>query len=149
MAMSLTWGLVHLDAQASVAELLETGRLSFLKNQLLRAQLKMKTDADKHRTDTQYQVGGKVLLKLQPYAQSSLVNIPFPKLAMKYFGPYTVLERVGQAAYKLDLPSESLIHPVIHVSQLNTFVPDHTPVFAELPKQLHLDTTDVVHESIL
>lgn len=61
----------------------------------------MKLNADKLRSDIQFQVGDKVLLKLQPCAQSSLVNRPFPKLAMKYFGPYTILERIGAAAYKL------------------------------------------------
>jgi hypothetical protein len=32
--------------------------------------------ADRHRTDRQFQVGEKVLLKLQPYVQSSVVNRP-------------------------------------------------------------------------
>ena len=72
---------------------------------------------------------------------------PFPNLAMKYFGPYTVLERIGSTANKLDLPP--LIHPNFHVSQLKAFVPYHTPVFAVLPPQLHLDTEDIVPEAIL
>jgi hypothetical protein len=124
-------------------------QMNLLEEQLLRAQNKMKANADKHRTATTFQVGEKVLLKLQPYAQSSLVNRSFPKLAMKYFGLYTILEKIGQAAYKLDLPASSQVHPTFHVSQLKTFVSDHTPVFKDLPKKLYLETTDVVPEAIL
>lgn len=109
----------------------------------------MKVNANKNRTDVQFQVGEQVLLKLQLYAQSSLLNRTFPKLAMKYFGLYKVIKRVGQAAYKLELPTESLIHPTFHVSQLKSFVPDHTPMFTELPKQLQMDVTDVAPEAIL
>lgn len=124
-------------------------QLSVLKRNLLQAQERMKLSADKNRTDVEYQVGDKVFLKLQPYVQSSLVNRSCPKLAMKYFGPYPVLERVGSAAYKLDLPPSSAIHPTFHVSQLKSFVPDHTPVFAELPGHAPLDIQDVQPELIL
>lgn len=113
-------------------------QLQALKTHLLRAQNQMKMYADKKRTKVTYQVGDKVLLKLQPYVQSSLVNRSYPKLAMKYFGPYSILERVGSVAYKLDLPASSAIHPTFHVSQLKPFVPDHTPVFSELPEQVCL-----------
>lgn len=57
----------------------------------------MKLIVDKKRKDHQFAVGEMVLLKLQPYTQSSVVSRPFPKLAFKYFGPYKVLERVGAA----------------------------------------------------
>lgn len=75
-------------------------QVAVLKEHLANAQNKMKSNANRQRCHKEYQVGERVLLKLQPYAQSSLVNRPFPKLAFKYFGPYTVLKRIRKAAYK-------------------------------------------------
>jgi hypothetical protein len=54
----------------------------------------MKIHADTKRSPHQFQVGEQALLKLQPYAQSSVVNKPCPKLALKYFGPYRALDRI-------------------------------------------------------
>lgn len=120
-----------------------------LKEHLARAQNKMKLTADKKRKDQEYQVGEMVLLKIQPYVQSSLANRPYPKLAFKYYGPYKVPERIGKAAYKLELPDDSLIHPVFHVSQLKPFVSDYTPVFSNLPSAAVLDQEELKPEAIL
>ena len=122
---------------------------TFLQHQLDRARRRMKKVADEKRSFREFQIGEQVLLKLQPYVQKSVVHRPYPKLSFKYFGPYTVIERYGSVAYKLELPSHSQIHPVFHVSQLKTFIPDHTPVYTELPTPLQLDVADLEHEQIL
>jgi hypothetical protein len=92
----------------------------------------MKSYADKNRSERQFQVGDQVLLKVQPYAQQSVVNLPYPKLSYKFFDPYTILERIGAVAYKLELPVTAKIHPVFHVSQLKPFLADYTPVYKDL-----------------
>jgi hypothetical protein len=78
-----------------------------------------------------------------------VANRPFPKLAYKFFGPYKIIERIGDVAYKLELPSHSEIHPVFHISQLKPFTPDYTPVYSELPAITDLEATNAVPECVL
>jgi hypothetical protein len=121
----------------------------FLQQQLARATRRMKQSADQKRSFREFQIGEQVLLKLQPYVKHSVVRRKYPKLSFKYFGPYTVLERYGTVAYKLELPSTSQVHPVFHVSQLKSYIPDHTPVFQELPTPLQLDVAALTPQEIL
>ena len=55
------------------------------------------------------------------------------KLSPKYYGPYKVLQKIGTMAYKLELPSQSLVHPVFHVSCLKKVIGDKLPVQKVLP----------------
>lgn len=117
--------------------------------QILRAQRRFKKQADRHRTEREFEVGDSVMLKLQPYAQSSLVSRPCAKLAYKFFGPFKICARIGKLAYKLELPPDSRIHDVFHVSQLKPFTPNYSPVFSELPRPPDLSSTDNEPEEIL
>jgi hypothetical protein len=137
-AMDLPAMLAHRQAQ-----------LDMLKTNLAAARNRMKLKADRNRSEKEFSVGDKVLLKLQPYVQQSVVCRRYPKLAFKYFGPYEILERVGKVAYKLQLPPGSSVHPVFHVSQIKEHRPDYTPVFAEFPKLPSLDIIDTSPERIL
>ena len=51
------------------------------------------------------------------------------KRALRYIGPFEILERVGTVAYQLALPpSLSGVHEVFHVSMLQKYTPNPTHV---------------------
>jgi hypothetical protein len=81
-----TYSVANKDTMAYQAQ------TELLQAQLIRDQQCMKMYAFKNREECQFMVGDQVLLKLQQYAQQSVVNCPYPKLSYKYFGPYKVLE---------------------------------------------------------
>ncbi|WVZ71682.1 LOW QUALITY PROTEIN: hypothetical protein U9M48_020237 [Paspalum notatum var. saurae] len=72
-----------------------------------------------------------------------------PFKALYGYEPNTVLAKVGDAAYKIQLPSGTLIHPVFHVSQLKPFTPNYSPVYSDTAEFAELDKTDVLPEAIL
>ena len=89
-----------------------------LRQHLVRAKQIMKAQADKRRSWREFQVGDQAFLKLQPYIQTSVAHRANHKLSFKFFGPFPMIKRVNEVTYELQLPSNSLILPVFHVSQL-------------------------------
>ena len=67
-----------------------------IKQHLHRAKQRMKKQADANHSERQFQPEDWVFLKLQPYVQSSLAAHSNQKLAFKYFGPFRIIERIGQ-----------------------------------------------------
>lgn len=55
------------------------------------------------------------------------------KLAAKFYGPFQVLKRIGEAAYRLELPT-GRVHPVLHVSLLKQQVSSKTTTSTAIPE---------------
>nr|GFC24369.1 putative reverse transcriptase domain-containing protein [Tanacetum cinerariifolium] len=93
------------------------------------------------RKPMEFQVGDKVMLKVSPWKWVVRFG-KRGKLNPRYVGPFKVLERVGDVAYKLDLPEElSRVHNTFHVSNLKKCHADE-PLAVSLDG-LHFD--DKIH----
>lgn len=116
-----------------------THTLSTLKANLLRAQHRMKTQADAKRTDISFHEDDWVFLKLQPYRQRSLTGHSTHKLSKRFFGPFKILQKIGPVAYRLALPNTAQLHDVFHVSKLKRCVGDPSIQQLPLPSEFQND----------
>nr|GEX56542.1 putative reverse transcriptase domain-containing protein [Tanacetum cinerariifolium] len=86
--------------------------------------VEQKSCADLKRKPMEFQVGDKVMLKVSPW-KGVLRFGKWGKLNPWYVRPFNVLERVGDVAYKLDLPEElSRVYNTFHVSNLKKYHAD-------------------------
>ncbi|XP_076960401.1 uncharacterized protein LOC143636775 [Bidens hawaiensis] len=81
--------------------------------------------ANEHRLDKEFKVGDKAFLRLQNYRQQFVEPRSTKKLA--------------KLAYRLELPPDSKIHPVFHVSLLREAKSDPTPIPLPTNQELEAD----------
>ena len=82
------------------------------------AQSRQKSYADKRRRSLYFDSGDHVYLKVSPMKGVTRFGVK-GKLAPRYIGPFPIIERCGQLAYRLQLLEHlSAVHNVFHVSQL-------------------------------
>ncbi|XP_070045118.1 uncharacterized protein [Nicotiana tomentosiformis] len=103
-------------------------KVNLILDRLCMVQSRQKSYADQKVRDVAYMVGKRVLLKVSPMKGVMRFGKKV-KLSPRYIGPFDVLHRIGEVAYKVALPpSLSSVHLMFHVSMLQKYVGDPSHV---------------------
>ena len=87
--------------------------------QLEKSQAKYKARHDKHRMEHSFQVGDQVWL----YIRKDRMRGEGKKLKPIRYGPFKILEKIGENAFHLDLPAYMHIYSVVNADSLRLFEP--------------------------
>ncbi|XP_070036774.1 uncharacterized protein [Nicotiana tomentosiformis] len=99
-------------------------KVKLIQNLLRTEQSRQKSYANRKVRDVAYMVGEKVFLRVSPMKGVMRFGKK-DKLSSRHNGPFEVLKRIGEVAYKLALPSSvSGVHPMFHVSMLRKYYGD-------------------------
>ena len=78
-------------------------KVKLIHDRLKVAQSRQKSYADTKRKEVVYEIGDRAYLRVSPLRGVKRFGVK-EKLAPRFVGPYRVLERIGEVAYKLELP---------------------------------------------
>ena len=80
-----------------------TEKVELIYRRLVTAQSRQKSYADHRRRPLVFEVGDRVFLKISP--RRGLMRFgKSGKLSPRFIGPFEILERIGEVAYRLALP---------------------------------------------
>ncbi|GJW34292.1 putative reverse transcriptase domain-containing protein [Tanacetum coccineum] len=120
------------EAQLTGPEMIQetTEKIVQIKQRIQAAQDRQKSYADLKRKPMEFEIGDRVMLKVSPW-KGVVRFIKRGKLKPRYVGPFKVLAKVGDVAYRLELPQElSRVHSTFHVSNLKKCYSDEPLVMS-------------------
>jgi hypothetical protein len=135
--------LPQLTSQPTTEYLLEElkSNLEIAKQNLQEAQARQTNYANEHRKEKSYEIGDRIWLSTKNLKKKGRSE----KLLPRFIGPYTIIERINDVAYKIDLPSSLRIHNVFHVSLLKPYI-DGSEAFPNRQQKIRPPPTDLNEE---
>ncbi|XP_073019304.1 uncharacterized protein [Primulina eburnea] len=114
-----------------------TKKVKLIQSSMRAAQDRQAKYANIRRRPLIFEKGDRVFLKISPFRGTIRFGNK-GKLSPRFIGPYEILERVGDLAYRLALPHAlSGVHDVFHVPMLRKYHPDPSHVLP--PDEVELD----------
>ncbi|XP_058106495.1 uncharacterized protein LOC131249747 [Magnolia sinica] len=118
-----------------------TEKVEIIRKRLQATQSRQKSYANNRRRDLEFAMGDHVFLKVSPMKGLMRFGIR-GKLALRFIGPFEILERVGAIAYQLALPPQlASVHNVFHVSMLRKYERDASHVIEWQDLEQQKDTS--------
>ncbi|MCO5553723.1 hypothetical protein L7F22_007249 [Adiantum nelumboides] len=104
----------------TISQTVEFIRLSIKRN---RGRLQCFQEGDRHRRDLKLKENDCVLLRFEKarLRKKKGKERLYPKLSMRYYGPFQITERINDVSFRLRLPDTWKIHNAFHVSLLKPF----------------------------
>ncbi|KAK8959395.1 hypothetical protein KSP40_PGU018652 [Platanthera guangdongensis] len=107
-----------------------TDRIKLIQERMKTTQDRQAKYHDQKHRSVEFSVGDYVYLKVRPVRGVSRIK-RMKKLSPRFVGPFEVLERIGEVAYRLALTEEmSGVHDVFHVSYLRRAVRDSSQIIS-------------------
>lgn len=99
----------------------QSSALAQAQDAILEAQERQRKHADQARRPVEFIVGDMVMLNTRHISLAAHSNRPSGKLEPLFAGPFKIIERINDNAFKLELPSSMKIHPVFNADLLKPY----------------------------